>query len=421
MGSVARVKKRSNAVGGSARKGIQDAVKRQKKNRDCLKIPIIGGLFRFCISGDLKHGSDHTPPSFKDKAAKRNSSILRPSGDLFQTIDSSNHEGSSLNGSLRSIPSLDGSRHGRPNGITYAMKSIHLSRVTDNAFVTELKNEIALLKRLDHPHIVRAIETFFHRNQIFVVMELCSGGDLYSRDPYTEEEAARIISSVLSAIAYMHSKNIVHRDLKYENILFVNDSPKAEVKLIDFGLSKIYGDNTNLTDGVGTIYTMAPEVLKGNYSQKADVWSIGVITYMLMSSQMPFYGRKRRHIVEQILNCQFNFRGRRWKRISDQAKAFVEDLLVLDPEDRCDAQNALSSSWLNRRFGATIRDPFEEEETMARHAMLRYAGYTKLKKMVRALGGGLITHCTLHGWAKQILTLSPRYYDVGSHGSCSQV
>jgi serine/threonine protein kinase len=144
----------------------------------------------------------------------------------------------------------------------------------------------------------------------------------------------------------------------------------------------VYGDNAQLTDGVGTIYTMAPEVLKGSYTTKADVWSVGVIAYMLLSSQMPFYGRKRRHILEQILSCQFDFRGRRWKRISDTAKAFIEDLLVLDPEDRADAQIALSSSWLNKRFAATTRDPLHEEENMARSAMLRYAGYTKLKKMV---------------------------------------
>ena len=166
------------------------------------------------------------------------------------------------------------------------------------------------------------------------------------------------------------------------NILFTSNSPTAEVKLIDFGLSKVYGDNHELTEGVGTIYTMAPEVLKGNYTHKADVWSVGVIAYMLLSSQMPFYGRKRRHIVEQILNCQFDFRGRRWKRISDQAKAFVEDLLVLDPEDRLDSLNALSCSWLNKRFAATSRAPQIEEESMASDAMIRYAGYTKLKKMV---------------------------------------
>jgi serine/threonine protein kinase len=377
MGSVARVKKRTSAVGGSARKDMQDAVKQQKRNRDCLKIPIIGGLFRFCIDGDLRH-KRNTGTSGSGSSAF--SSILGVKADL---VTSSHNDSASVNESIR-----EGSVRSEHSGttsseITYAMKSIHLSRVTDDAFVTELKNEIDILKKLDHPHIVRAIETFEHRNQIFIVMELCSGGDLYSRDPYTEEQAARIVSSCLSAIAYMHSKNVVHRDLKYENILFVNESPTAEVKLIDFGLSKIYGDNTQLTEGVGTIYTMAPEVLKGNYTVKADVWSVGVIAYMLMSSQMPFYGRKRRHIVEQILNCQFDFRGRRWKRISSQAKAFIEELLVLDPEERIDSQTAMSCTWLNRRFAATTRDPHAEEETMARHAMLRYAGYTKLKRMVR--------------------------------------
>jgi calcium-dependent protein kinase len=124
-------------------------------------------------------------------------------------------------------------------------------------------------------------------------MELCNGGDLYARDPYTEDQAARIVSSILGAVAYCHSRGVAHRDLKFENVLFVNDSLHAEVKLIDFGLSKVYGDNPQLTEGVGTIYTMAPEVLKGNYTQSADVWSVGVIAYMLLSSQMPFFGRKR--------------------------------------------------------------------------------------------------------------------------------
>lgn len=102
---------------------------------------------------------------------------------------------------------------------------------------------------------------------------------------------------------------------------------------------------------------------------------------MLLSSQMPFYGRKRRHIVEQILNCQYDFRGRRWKRISQQAKNFIEELLVFDQEERTDSITALSSTWLNKRFAATTRGPDVEEETMARQAMLKYAGYTKLKKM----------------------------------------
>jgi calcium-dependent protein kinase len=101
--------------------------------------------------------------------------------------------------------------------------------------------------------IVRPIETFDYQNQLFIVMELCTGGDLYTRDPYTEEEAARITSSILSAVSFMHAKGITHRDLKYENILFVDNSPRAEIKLIDFGLSKVFfGKSEELTDGVGT-------------------------------------------------------------------------------------------------------------------------------------------------------------------------
>jgi calcium-dependent protein kinase len=324
-------------------------------------------------------------------SSKSNSSILNtptileePDDDDDDTLDNlyddDNSNNSDDDGSKRTTSSV--SDH------EYAMKSIHLSRVTDDSFVQELKNEIAILKKLDHPHIVRPIETYQYKNQIFIIMEVCSGGDLYSRDPYTEEEAARIISSVLSAVSYLHSNNVAHRDLKYENILFVNESPKAEIKLIDFGLSKIYGNavgtngrSATLTEGVGTIYTMAPEVLKGSYTKQADVWSVGVIAYMLLSSQMPFYGRKRQHIVEQILGGKYDFRGRRWRKIGEPAKDFVRDLLVIDPDERLDAERASSCVWLNKRFAATVRGPREKEIRSARKSMTRYAGYTKLKKM----------------------------------------
>ena len=159
---------------------------------------------------------------------------------------------------------------------------------------------------------------------------------------------------------------------------------------------------------------MAPEVLKGNYTEAADLWSVGVIAYMLLSSQMPFYGKKRyalffvavafgvclpgetrvfslspsvlshrRHIVELIMNCKYDFKGRRWKRISRQAKAFVEDLLVVDPEDRATADSAYRSTWLNRRQMTTVRNPHAEENEMAQQSLMKYAGYSKLKKVVR--------------------------------------
>ena len=128
---------------------------------------------------------------------------------------------------------------------------------------------------------------------MYLVLELCSGGDLYTRDPYTEDQAARIVNSIMSAVAFMHDHGIMHRDLKYENVMFANSSPKAEVKIIDFGLSKRHNPDDVLKEGVGTVYTMSPQVLEGNYTNKADVWAVGVLAYMLLSSQMPFYGNEK--------------------------------------------------------------------------------------------------------------------------------
>lgn len=107
------------------------------------------------------------------------------------------------------------------------------------------------MKTLDHAHIIKPIETYDFKGHLYMVMELCSGGDLYTRDPYTEDQASRIIGNILSAIAYMHEHNVIHRDLKYENVLFANNTSKAEIKLIDFGLSKKRRKGQNLQDGVG--------------------------------------------------------------------------------------------------------------------------------------------------------------------------
>jgi calcium-dependent protein kinase len=120
-----------------------------------------------------------------------------------------------------------------------------------------------------------------------------------------------------------------------------------------------------------------------DYVHAVDLDLLTIITILYFRHQKPFYGRKRRDIVEQILECRFDFRGRRWRNISDQAKEFIRDLLVLDPKERFSAEEALAATWLNRRFAATTRAAAPEEEDQARTAMLRYAGYTKLKKMVR--------------------------------------
>jgi len=258
MGDVTLVKKRK--VGGSARRDIQEAVQRQKREKECLNIPIVGNVFQICMDGNLKDNELDGPSSHHSTFSFLGNDDTSTASRTFED----------------SLWLKDSSSESAESEIIYAMKSILLDQVgMRETFVTELRNEIAILKDLDHPNIVRAIETFEWKGQISIVMELCSGGDLYARDPYTEAEAARITGSILSAIAYMHSRNVVHGDLKFENVLFANKSPMSEVKLIDFGLSQIYVDK-KLTHVSGTIYTMAPEVLLGSHTEKADMWSIGM-------------------------------------------------------------------------------------------------------------------------------------------------
>jgi serine/threonine protein kinase len=147
----------------------------------------------------------------------------------------------------------------------YAMKTIQLDRIS-TIYIDELYNEISILRTLDHPNIIKAIEVYHETNghmkglarkQLYIVLELCTGGDLYKRSPYSPKDAARYIDKLVSAVQYMHSMNVVHRDLKFENVLFENNEPECEIKIIDFGLSKkfVYGTQRNyMTERVGTMY-----------------------------------------------------------------------------------------------------------------------------------------------------------------------
>lgn len=383
MGSVHMVRKRDMNVGGTARMhNLSTRKKLELKGVHpslvlACSLPVVGNLIRSCVDSEEES---------KDGAISARFS----SG---QDLNVSRREIT-----LHNVMSLDDTMHQSPAHVRinkylakeqkrgkyeahYALKSIHLNRLNDLLYINELKNEIEIMKRLDHPHISKLVETYEDHGSMYLILELCSGGDLYSRDPYTEDQAARIIGSILSAVDFMHEHDIIHRDLKYENILFANESPTAEIKIIDFGLSKMYSPSQRLQEGVGTVYTMAPEVLKGDYNNKADVWAVGVLAYMLLSSQMPFYGRRRKEILDKIARCNYDFKGRRWSTVSSQAKNFIADLLMHDPSDRPSAREARQSLWLNMRLTSSVRTATEADMDAAAQSLENYSTHKTLQKL----------------------------------------
>lgn len=372
MGSVAKVRKRPHAMGGSARG--QHIVKNQNF-LDCFP-----GLFSCCIPNEK--GSKKSNSSFSFWSSDTNS---KSSTGITDSGDSSAFSAEITEGGkhfIRKTSSMISYGKGKP--VFYALKSIHLDRCMNKEFQMELKNEVAILKNLDHPNIVRAIETFLHQDRLFIALELCNGGDLYTRDPYSEHEALKITSDLFSAVAYLHSRGIIHRDLKFENIMFTNSSKHADIKIIDFGLSKKFAANEFLADTVGTVYTMSPELLTGSYNEKADVWSLGVICFMLLSSSMPFFGKDRAQVLRKIARASFHFNSRRWKKISNDAMTFCSTILNPDPESRPSAEAALRLPWiLNNEFRdeeINIATDTERMDTI-QASIEAFMGYSTLKKL----------------------------------------
>ena len=180
--------------------------------------------------------------------------------------------------------------------------------------------EFQLLRNLDHPHIIRIYDLYKDQRYIYMITELCEGGDIFSMiqkaDNFNEKIASRIMKQAMNAVLYCHSNGIVHRDIKSDNILFLENNIDSPIKLIDFGISLKFEKNTKLKDKTGTVLYIAPEVLQGSYDEKCDIWSCGVLMYMMLSGVPPFYGATRKEVMQKISKGKFSFKSKVWSIIS---------------------------------------------------------------------------------------------------------
>jgi calcium-dependent protein kinase len=262
----------------------------------------------------------------------------------------------------------------KATGHKFAVKCLELRFIDSVQGLRQLREEIAIMCELDHPNIVRLEEVYESHEAIYLVQELAVGGELFDRlfeeqpdQCFSEAECVRMVKQMLSAVRYLHSKGIVHRDLKLENFLLASKRPNADLVLVDFGLSKHFKYGEVQREAVGTPYTVAPEVIRGDYDEKCDVWALGILSFILLCGDPPFGGLDERDsmrtIKSNILSGHFDYeRTEVWSVVSDEAKAFVEEMLVTDPKNRPTAQDALRHPWLREwpprgERNATTLDP----------------------------------------------------------------
>ncbi|WOL11686.1 calcium-dependent protein kinase 20 [Canna indica] len=269
----------------------------------------------------------------------------------------------------------------KDSGEHLACKSISKNKLRTVVDIEDVRREVEIMKHLPaHPNIVRLKDTYEDEDAVHLVMELCEGGELFdrivARGHYTERAAAAVTHTIIEVIQVCHKHGVMHRDLKPENFLFGNKKENAPLKAIDFGLSVFFKQGERFTEIVGSPYYMAPEVLKRNYGPEVDVWSAGVILYILLCGVPPFWAETEQGVAQAILRSIVDFRREPWPKISDSAKDLVRHMLDPDPKQRFTAQQVLDHPWLqnakkapNVNLGETVRARLQQ-----------FSGMNKLKK-----------------------------------------
>lgn len=215
-----------------------------------------------------------------------------------------------------------------------------------------IKDEVDILSRLDHKNIIQFYEYFEDRKKLYIVSEYCSGGELFdkitTKSFFSEKEAKNIMGQLLSAIKFCHLHGVIHRDIKPENIIFTTKLG-PEIKVIDFGASTQFLKNAVFSESIGTPYYIAPEVLKNNYNKKCDIWSCGVILYILLTGSPPFGGNSRQEIIRNVSKGKYSMKRPEFDNASSNSKDLIKKMLTFDFNSRITATEALEHPWFKEK------------------------------------------------------------------------
>eukprot|EP01071_Lankesteria_metandrocarpae_P011887 Lankesteria_metandrocarpae@DN5475_c3_g1_i11.p1 len=278
--------------------------------------------------------------------------------------------------------------------------------------VDRFLQEIDIMKSLDHPNIVRLHETFEDGTNIYLVMEHCSGGELFDRlvdeGNFSEHLVCKVMKQVLAAVGYCHSLHVAHRDLKPENFLFLKSDPDSPLKLIDFGLASRFTSGTPMRSRAGTPYYVSPQVLEGRYGPECDVWSAGVIMYILLCGYPPFNAHSDRGIMAKVKTSEFQFPDAEWQHISVEARDLIKKLLERHPKTRITAEHALKHSWFATQLPkSTPAAQIKSIDLLSKFR--RFQGLSRLKKIV-------LTVIAQHLDEQQIQGLKDIFLELDSSG-----
>nr|GME20566.1 calcium-dependent protein kinase 1-like [Ipomoea batatas] len=270
----------------------------------------------------------------------------------------------------------------KETGKQYACKSIAKRKLLTDDDVEDVRREIQIMHHLaGHPNVISIKGAYEDAVAVHVVMEYCAGGELFDRitqrGHYTERQAAELTRTIVGVVETCHSLGVMHRDLKPENFLFVDKQEDSLLKTIDFGLSIFFKPGEKVTDVVGSPYYVAPEVLRKRYGPEADVWSAGVIVYILLSGVPPFWAENEQGIFEEVLHGELDFTSQPWPSISEGAKDLVRRMLIRDPRKRLTAHEVLCHPWV--QVGGVAPDKPLDSAVLSR--MKQFTAMNKLKKM----------------------------------------